>query len=260
MIIIIAPPRSGSTFTYQLLTSGTKSLYLSNLWNLLYALPLAAGLLSKKRKSKSNFISNRGWVNGLYGESEGMRFWDYWIGQSLEEPIKNIPSSRIKYIQKVFGRLLRKDCPMITAYLGHAFSISELRRIFPGVSFIYLKRDTISNINSLLQISKENEWFSLKPVGWNKMKKSDVLNRVIWQYQSVVNSIENEISDKDTMVVNYEDICNDSHKFLNDVKNFVAKRGIDLQLELDEVPKSLKLSQIISPYSDDILKIIQLLK
>ena len=39
IIFIIALPRSGSTVTYQLLNRGTKSLYLSNLWKLMYALP-----------------------------------------------------------------------------------------------------------------------------------------------------------------------------------------------------------------------------
>ena len=40
-IIFCCDPRSGSTLTYQILNRGTKSLYISNPWNLLYALPFA---------------------------------------------------------------------------------------------------------------------------------------------------------------------------------------------------------------------------
>ena len=50
-IVIVSPPRSGSTLTYQILSRGTKSLCLTNIWNLLYSIPLIGGLLSKKRSN-----------------------------------------------------------------------------------------------------------------------------------------------------------------------------------------------------------------
>ena len=136
MIAVISAPRSGSTLTTQILARGTKSLYLTNLWNLLYALPLIGGFLSSNKQVRKKFQSNLGWVDGIYGESEGMRFWEYWIGQSLEEPLKKVPSSRVNYIKKVFGRLLKNNL-MIVSYLGHAFSVQELRNMFPGIIFIY---------------------------------------------------------------------------------------------------------------------------
>ena len=61
LIIIISPPRSGSTLTYQILSRGSKSLYLTNLWNLLYSTPIIGGLLSKRDQTKRhNFTSDRG--------------------------------------------------------------------------------------------------------------------------------------------------------------------------------------------------------
>jgi len=251
MIVIIAPPRSGSTLTYQILTNGTRSLYLTNLWNLLYALPLIGGLLTKGKKSSSNFISNRGWVNGLYGESEGMRFWQYWIGQSLEEPIKKVPISRIKYLQKVFGRLIEKDSPMISAYLGHAFSMNTLRTIFPGITFIYVKRDKLSNVYSLFNILKEKEWFSLKPISWEDKIHLNTYEKAIWQYNSITSSIEKDILDKDTLVVNYEDICNDPRQFLKKARDFVGTRGIDLQVEYDLTPSFFEAKNINKGLNED---------
>ena len=260
MIVIIAPPRSGSTLTYQILTNGSRSLYLTNLWNLLYALPLIGGLLSKDKKSCSNFISNKGWVDGLYGQSEGMRFWEYWIGQSLEQPIKKVPISRIKYLQKVFGRLIIKNNPMITAYLGHAFSMSNLRTIFPGITFIYVKRDKLSNVYSLFNIVKAKKWFSLKPMSWKDKIHLNIYERVVWQYNCVISSIEKDILKEDTLVVNYEDICNDSHQFLKDVKYFVDKRGIDLQLEFDLIPGSFKVRNIDEGFNEDTKILYKLIK
>lgn len=251
MIAIIAPPRSGSTLTYQILTNGTRSLYLTNLWNLLYALPLIGGLLSKDKKSSSNFISNKGWVNGLHGESEGMRFWEYWMGQSLEEPIKKVPISRIKYLQKVFGRLISKDSPMISSYLGHAFSMNKLRVIFPGITFIYVKRDKLSNIYSLFNIIKDKQWFSLKPISWEDKIELNSYERAIWQYNSIVSSIEKDILKEDTLVVDYEDICNNSHQFLQDVKHFVGMRGIDLQVVYDLIPSTFEATNVNEGFNED---------
>ena len=51
IIAVIAPPRSGSTLTYQILANGVQSLYLTNLWNLFYAIPIIGGLLSKNKSS-----------------------------------------------------------------------------------------------------------------------------------------------------------------------------------------------------------------
>ena len=171
MIAVISAPRSGSTLTTQILARGTKSLYLTNLWNLLYALPLIGGFLSSNKQVRKKFQSNLGWVDGIYGESEGMRFWEYWIGQSLEEPLKKVPSSRVNYIKKVFGRLLKNNL-MIVSYLGHAFSVQELRNMFPGIIFIYLKRDKIDNLNSIINVNKDRDWFSLKPIGWKEKNRS----------------------------------------------------------------------------------------
>ena len=243
IIFVVSAPRSGSTLTYQILTKGTKSLYLSNLSNLLYALPLIGGMLSKNKKSKGNFKSNKGWVNGLFGESEGMRFWEYWIGQSLEEPIINVPVSRISYLRKIFGRLITKGNPMICAYLGHAFSMSKLRKIFPGITFIYIKRDELSNVYSLFNIIKVRNWFSLKPLSWEDKIHLNSYERAVWQYNSIISCIEKDIQKEDTLVVNYEDICSDPHKFLNKVKSFVSDRGINLQLDLENIPESFIISR-----------------
>ena len=258
MIAIVSAPRSGSTLTTQILARGTKSLYLTNFWNLLYAMPLIGGLLSKNKTAKNDFQSNLGWVDGIYGESEGMRFWEYWIGQSLEEPIKKVPDLRINYIQKVFGRLLKNNNPMILSYLGHAFSVQELRKIFPGIIFIYLKRDKMANLNSLLNVYKDREWFSLKPIGWQKKINLERYQRCFWQYNEISAVLDKAYDEKDTLVVWYEDICNSPHEFLKKVQQFSAKNKIELELDLDNIPFEFKLREI--KRNIDYMKIEKLLE
>jgi len=260
MIFVVAPPRSGSTLTYQILNRGTRSLYLSNLWNLLYALPYIGGKYTKDVSKKKDFKSDRGLVSGLSGESEGMRFWSYWMGQDLEERENIVPEKRLKYIRSVFSTLLRKDKPMISGYLGHAFSVDFLRKNFPGCIFVYLKRDEMSNIYSIIRTYKDFEktrknfnWMSLKPIGWQDNIEEEVTDKVLWQYKSIKQKIESEISEEDTIIVNYEDICNNPHKFLKQIKEFAKGHDIDLKLCLENIPDSFHVSKI-NPDKDELAK------
>ena len=251
IIFIIALPRSGSTITYQLLNRGTKSLYLSNLWNLLYAIPYIGSRYVNSVSKNRIFKSDKGLVSGLSGESEGMRFWSYWMGQGLLEKKNIVPKKRIKYIKSVFSSLLSKQKPLISGYLGHAFSVNFLRENFPGSIFVYLKREELSNVYSMIktynefkEYHKEFNWMSLKPIGWEEKLEEDVVDKVLWQYKSIKQKIESEISVEDTIIVNYEDICNNPHKFLKKIKEFANEHEIDLKLYLENIPDTFHVSKI----------------
>jgi len=245
IIVIISTPRSGSTLTYQILARGSKSIFLTNLWNLLYSIPLIGGILSKRHKNTNNeFLSDRGLVSGIYGEAEGLRFWKYWSGQGLEETDNKIPIKRVKYLRKVFGILLKNDLPMISGYLGHSLSMNHLRKIFPGTLFIYLKRDKLSNIYSMYNTGKEFDWFSLKPKGWEQSLKLPIHERFVWQYNKILQKIESEISEKDTLTVNYEEICKKPKQFLKDAQKFALQHKINLRLTLENIPESFDVSKI----------------
>src|SRR6056297_3856002 len=47
-VFLVAPPRSGSTLTYQLLTHSFENFHLTNIWNLLYSTPILGSILSEK--------------------------------------------------------------------------------------------------------------------------------------------------------------------------------------------------------------------
>lgn len=266
IIFLVATPRSGSTLTYQILNRGTKSLYISNFWNLLYALPLFGGKKVNDSYNNNDFKSDIGLVSGISGESEGMKFWSYWIGQGLEQTRNTIAENRIKYIQSVFSTLVNNKKPLISGYLGHVFSIRFLRNFFPGSVFIYLKRDELSNIYSMVKTYREFdknriefEWMSVKPKGWKERKDLDVIDKTFWQFKTIQKNIETSISEKDTLVVRYEEICCNPHQFLKDVKEFVKKHDIDLNLNLDNIPNSFNYNIIQKTDDDDAKKIKSML-
>ena len=259
IIFLISMPRSGSTLTYQILSRGTKSYILTNLWNILYAIPLIGALVSqRKQNNNTDFNSDRGLVSGIFGESEGLRFWKYWTGQGLEDT-SEFNVKKTSYLKKIFGRFLNKEQPFFSSFLGHAFSINYLRKAFPGSFFIYIKRDPLSNIYSMYNIGKEFAWFSLKPRNWDKVLGYTDIERFIWQYKSIQQKIESEISEEDTIIVHYENICNSPHKFLKQIKEFAKEHDINLQLCLENIPNSFYVSKIKSDKDEIAKQISQLL-
>ncbi len=212
MIVILAPPRSGSTLAYQLLRSALQCCYLSNLWNILYTTP-ALGYFASSilcRDGVSSFHSKHGFVPGLCGESEGLRFWHYWSGQGLEERDASfVPPERLQELRKVLARIC-KDAggPFLAGFLGHAFCIPTLREYFPGSLFIHLQRDLLSNARSLLDLSPK-EWRSLRPKGYEAYRERPREEQVVEQLFAVHRRILEQKGSGDTIELHYESLCRD---------------------------------------------------
>ena len=90
----------------------------------------------------------------------------------------------------------------------------------------------MANLNSLLNVYRDREWFSLKPIGWQKKSNLERYQRCFWQYNEISAVLDKAYDEKDTLVVWYEDICNSPHEFLKKVQQFSAKNKIELELEL----------------------------
>ena len=78
-------------------------------------------------------------------------------------------------------------------------------------------------------------------------------------FKTVQKNIETSISEKDTLVVRYEEICSNPHQFLKDVKEFVKKHDIDLNLNLDNIPSSFNYNIIQKTDDEDAKKIKSML-
>jgi hypothetical protein len=173
-IIVLALPRSGSTVTYQTLCHGLSVNYLSNLWNLFYQLPLVGGWLAarKARYHHSDFSSQHGFVPGLDGPAEGLRFWKWWLDCGLSDSdCHNLSEEkrhkRIVYLRRVLSVLIRRYQPFATAYLGHALVPDRVYNAFPNAVLIRLRREPVSNALSLLKSMRVKGWKGLASMnGW----------------------------------------------------------------------------------------------
>lgn len=239
VVCLLAPPRSGSTLTYQVLTTAIDGLHLTNIWNLLGSTPLIGGLLSKRlcRNRKSTFQSTQGFVPGLCGEAEGLAFWTHWTGQTLSESTSQWKPSASAKLKRRIDLLSSSDQPFITGYLGHVFCISELRALFPRIVFVHLTRDLNANALSLYRAAADR-WFSTLPKSCNT--GADRWNQIADQLVTIHEAILEQFDSADTFQASYDQVCDSPRTFLSQLNEFSKTRNIDLPINLDLVPEKFK--------------------
>lgn len=244
IIVLLSPPRSGSTLTYQLLTSAFKNFHLTNIWNLLYATPTIGAVISKKLiadEKVSSFTSHHGFVHGITGEAEGMKFWTYWTGQGLSQENSKIKEKKFNKFTKIINALSHKfQQPFICGYLGHVFCIEELRKRFNNIIFVYLTRDLLANACSLYRVEAGN-YFSIMPNTIN-IKEQNRFQQIAKQLVSIhANILEHKHSD--TFNYSYEELCKDPMGFVKYLQAFAKERGINLEIiNKKQIPKNFKIS------------------
>ena len=244
-IFLLAPPRSGSTLTYQLLISGIKNIHLTNLWNILFATPYIGGLINGKVLNEdyiSAFSSNKGFVPGLKGEAEGLKFWSYWAGQTINET-SNVDKKRLEYLVQTIEKLKQKfQKPFISGYLGHVLAIEQLKKQFGNILFINLKRDIKTNAYSLLRLSPK-QMFSIRTKNINPLMQ----NRYLQIAKQIVSIHEYIYQHYDTNFysITYKDICDNPKKFLTNFKDFAERHQFNIHLNnLNQIPDRFTISTI----------------
>ena len=236
-VFIFALPRSGSTVTYQTLCHGLEVNYLSNFWNVFYQLPLIGGFFSGffSRNHRSDFQSQYGFVGGLAGPAEGMKFWRWWLDCGLSDDECNqmngaVRARRASYINRVF-QLLTQRRPFATAYLGHSLVPDRVCEAFPGAVLVRLRRDPVSNALSLLKSLRAGRdlWFSVVPKECDSFKGGSEHERVASQVYWINRRLDSANCSSKMLTVHYEDLCDDPARELGRIKDWCHKMGVDLR-------------------------------
>lgn len=227
VVCLLACPRSGSTLTYQILCTGLQSTFVSNLWNLLYATPFIGGKISHRitKDVVSSFKSNYGFVGGIKGEAEGLRFWSYWTGQTLSEEANAWNICKSNSLLRVIERVVPNGRILVTGYLGHVFCIPQLRKMFPSIVFVYLQRNLVENAISILK-EMDGELFSTRPL---IPKVTTDIERVVHQLLSIHYSIYKNRKE-DYVVLRFDKLKNDPVAGIKLVESKCEELNIDMCL------------------------------
>ncbi|MGV2497804.1 sulfotransferase [Pelagerythrobacter aerophilus] len=255
-IFVLALPRSGSTLAYQVICHGLQVNYLSNIWNVFYQLPLLGGAVSGRlaTKHRSNFRSAHGFVAGVTGPAEGLRFWQWWLDSGLADDIgiesTEAQNARCLYLRQTFSALERWWGPFVTTFLGHSLIPDRLRAAFPSSVIIRLRRDPVANALALLNCmrSENVKWFSIKPRECEEFEDADEFRRAAAQVYWLNRRLDDAVGAEDMLTVHYEMLCEDPQRELIRIQEWCRINGIEIQQKF-ELPSSF--TRLSARYTSD---------
>lgn len=234
-VFIIGPPRSGTTMLFQLLAQSINCVYINNLMALL---PCWMVALSKvgNMQSKDFKESDFGFVPGILSPNEAGPIFRYWFEDNSALKREAVKTVVAKLSDKHGAYFLSKN-------LFNVFRIEAILETFPNAKFIVSRR----NYNFLAQSiylarikqskNKKDNWFSVRPPGYEKMLSLPVIDQIIWQIEQVelqTQRLYKSSNVSNFLEVRYEDMCSQPKVMLNTMSKFV---GGKLLGDLTRVPK-----------------------
>ena len=220
---------------------------------MLYATPGIGGVISNKlaKDTTSSFESKQGFVSGLSGEAEGLKFWTHWGGTGLEETGNKISVEKLKKLSATIQQVKTKlGLPFLSGYLGHVFCIEQIRAAFPNSIFIHLRRDLLSNCYSIYKASP-NQWMSTRPAVCAAENIADMPRHqvVVKQVLAIHEIIAKASNPQDTIVISYEGLCDNPHLIVDQIIDLA--QGNKLNLERSDKLNKNFTARIIDPNKNE---------
>jgi hypothetical protein len=217
ILFVTGPPRSGTTLLHQSLIRALPVAYVSNLASLLPrsaasgAFPLAAAIANDRVRLESYY----GRTRALSGPSDGLEFWDRWLGPDRRAIPSEIAPAAAREMRRFFGRLERRTSRPVVAknnnLLGSAHLVAE---VLPTARFVCLRRDPLYLAQSLLKARRDIQGSSDVSYGIDEGGAAaadpveDVLRQVRF-YEKLEAAQAARLGAERFLVVGYEELCAD---------------------------------------------------
>ncbi|MDA3820249.1 MAG: sulfotransferase [Candidatus Delongbacteria bacterium] len=249
-LILLAPPRSGSTLTYQLLVNAFENTHLTNIQNLLYATPRTGMWLSSLKcgNKSAGYTSKQGFVDGLCGEAEGLKFWSYWTGIGIDQFQSEFKPGKTERIKRILSKQNSSEKALITGYMGHVFAIEEMANLFPEALFVYLKRDLLSNAYSIFNVAPQN-WFSVKTQSYPLVEKQDRYHQIAAQLLDVHQLILNKVP-YNAVSIEYKEVCHNPASVVDDILRAAKVHDVVLNRKNNKDLPEAFTQKIVHPNQD----------
>ena len=277
---IVGCPRSGTTLLLQWMAGLNVFAYPTNFLTRFAYAPYVGALIQKMLfdnaydyhgdfkdiQSNINYTSNLGKSKGALATNEFQHYFRNYMSNFDpeyidEETIKKVDFEGLKKgigtIEHVFEK------PFITKAFMLQYNLLDVYNAIPLSLFIYIKRDPIINMQSIL-LAREKYyntsmlWLGPKPREYSCLRNMDVYHQIAGQVYFTNKSIKEElgtIPEQNKMIVEYEKFCIEPEfyykilkekyehynylidKNYNGVKNFAPSNSVKLD---DDVIKKLE--------------------
>lgn len=201
-IFIIGAPRSGSTILYQALTNAYDVAYFDNVACIFHRNPLAGFALSRLMfgsRPHDNFTSTHGTTSGGHAPSECGGFWYRWLPRDRHfVDDMDVDDETVRHIRKEISALTNQTRkPLLFKNMNAGQRLRLLRRCFPNAKFIYIKRDPVFVVDSILRVrdarrTPAHQLWSIKPRGYEGILKLPEVEMVAQQVTRIELQIEQD--------------------------------------------------------------------
>ena len=246
MLVLLAAPRSGSTFCYQVLCHSFEADYFSNFFYMGYRYPFLSKRLERfvTKKYVSTFKSNHGFVAGLNGVAEANDIWHKWFDQHLcEEDPKPRADDLARATSFFDWNYSRSKKPFITGWIGHILYAEQMARIFPNAIFINLEREAQDVAVSLLRArnkvnNSSTSWFSVRPAECDNVSGLTPHQQVLKQTLALQKraALFAERNAERVFSIEYSELCENPGAVILRLQKYCAGRQMVLSLRNQSSP------------------------
>ena len=199
---IIGAPRSGSTILYQALTNAYDVAYFDNVACTFHRNPLAGFALSRAmfdNRPHDSFTSTHGTTSGGHAPSECGGFWYRWLPRNRHfVDDMDVSDETVRQIRAEISALTnhaRK--PLLFKNMNAGQRLRLLRRCFPDAKFIYIKRDPVFVVDSILRVraarrTPSHQLWSIRPRGYEELLDLPEIEMVAHQVTRIELQIEQD--------------------------------------------------------------------
>lgn len=266
-VFIVAPPRSGTTLLYQLMTGYMSTCYFTNLAQRLRVqgseiVPMTSAYLAKWLKLghwNNSFHSYYGATEGWGSPNEANGIWERWFPEEEHHVPPGYLSANdqqgvyraVAVTERVFDR------PFVNKCIRNSVRIQALAEIFPTALFVQCTRDRLDVAQSIF-VARTRElpfkpqeikdlsqwWWSVKPIEYEKIKNKGVIEQVceqLFYVEQSMNAARQALGNDRFFLVNYADLCRTPRHELDRIARFMMEHGAPAQIT-QAVPESFPYS------------------
>jgi hypothetical protein len=158
VVFVTGPPRSGTTLLYQLLIRSLPVAYVTNLASLMPrsaargAFPLTAAMVNSRVRAESYY----GRTRALSGSSDGLEFWDAWIGGDRLRVPTAIEPDAAQAMRRFFGMFEERTGRPVLCKNNNLLAYAHLvADALPTARFLCLTREPVYLAQSLLKARRD---------------------------------------------------------------------------------------------------------
>jgi hypothetical protein len=151
VLLIVGPPRAGTTVLYQLLADALETTWFPNVSEMFPRSPITASrMLAFKRNKSRRLRSFYGQTPGLSAPNDGFQVWNRWLGKDRYDP-SLLPGADKQMLRFLSAWTTMFKKPLLNKNNRNTFCLPQLHDAIPSAHFVILQRSPTDIARSLVR-------------------------------------------------------------------------------------------------------------